>query len=482
MANYTWPSVSVSSAPIQYLLNGSAETVSQDTGTPAASKPLPVIPLDASGNPIPVFDPSTIEGYLQTIASDSTAIAGDTATLAAVDFATETTLASLEAKDFATETTLASLEAKDFATETTLASLEAKDFATLTEQQTQSSTLSDISDQQLGFYDPNNSSTATLGISGVYTGTAIEITNFSSISVAAYSDVSSATDGLSMQFSPDGTNWDHSHNFSVTGGVGVSYNQSAELRYFRVVYTNGAVAQTSFRLTVILKRTNTTPSKYTVGQTIQSGMMADITKSVIWGLTTGGGGGYVAVKVNPSGALTTEVSGTVAATQSGTWNINNILGTVSLPTGASTLAEQQTQSSTLSTISGKLPATLGQTTKSGSLSVTVSSDQTLDVKQSGRSKVEQLFNDYASSNVTTSAYVQLVASTSAAASKVEIFDSSGECMILAVGGAGSEVDQLYIFPGGNGPVSLTIPAASRISVKAKTGTASEGYLAINLYA
>ena len=153
-----------------------------------------------------------------------------------------------------------------------------------------------------------------------------------------------------------------------------------------------------------------------------------------------------------------------------------------LPSGASTLGEQQTQSTTLSAISGKLPATLGQTTKSGSLSVTVASDQVLDFKAQGRTKVGQLFNDYASTNVTTAAYVQLTASTTATVSRIEIFDSSGETMILAVGAAASEVDQLYIFPGGNGSVDLAIPAASRISVKGKTGTASEGYLAINLYA
>jgi hypothetical protein len=479
MANYTWPSVSVSSAPIQYVLDGSNTTVTQNTGTPSASTPLPVIPLDSSGNPIPPFDPSTIEGYLSTIAGDTTAIEADVATLAGVDYATQTTLASLEAKDFATETTLALLEAKDFATETTLALLEAKDFATLTEQQTQSSTLSDISDQQLGFFDPNNSSTTSLGVSGVYTGTAIEITNYSAINVAVKSDVASATDGLSMQFSPDGINWDHTHNYTVGVG-GVSFCQAVELRYFRIVYTNNTSAQTYFRLTTILKRTTVSPSRYTVEQQLFGGQMADVTKSVIWGLTTGGGGGYVAVKVNPSGALTVDATVTSSA----------------LPTGASTLAEQQTQSGYLSTIStkdfatqttlsavnGKLPTTLGQTTKSGSLSVTVASDQILDVKQAGLTKIQQLFNDYTTSNVTTSAYVQLVASTSAAASKVEIFDSSGELMILAVGAAASEVDQLYIFPGGNGPVDLTIPAGSRVSVKAKTATASEGYLAINLYA
>lgn len=48
----------------------------------------------------------------------------------------------------------------------------------------------------------------------------------------------------------------------------------------------------------------------------------------------------------------------VPVSQSGTWNINNISGTISLPTGAATLAEQQTQSSTLSTINGKIPSGL----------------------------------------------------------------------------------------------------------------------------
>lgn len=52
------------------------------------------------------------------------------------------------------------------------------------------------------------------------------------------------------------------------------------------------------------------------------------------------------------------VNGTVAATQSGTWNINNVSGTISLPTGASTEATlaklTQTQGSTTSGQSGPL--------------------------------------------------------------------------------------------------------------------------------
>jgi hypothetical protein len=42
----------------------------------------------------------------------------------------------------------------------------------------------------------------------------------------------------------------------------------------------------------------------------------------------------------------------VQAAQSGAWNITNVSGTVSLPTGASTLAEQQSQTTHLATIAG----------------------------------------------------------------------------------------------------------------------------------
>lgn len=60
-----------------------------------------------------------------------------------------------------------------------------------------------------------------------------------------------------------------------------------------------------------------------------------------------------------SGAVTltsTTITGTVAVTQSGAWNITNISGTISLPTGASTLAEQQTQTTSLQLIDDTITA------------------------------------------------------------------------------------------------------------------------------
>jgi len=233
-----------------------------------------------------------------------------------------------------------------------------------------------------GFYDAGNSSTTPLAGGGVFTGAAIEITNYSAINVAVYSNVASATNGFQMQFSPDGINWDHTHSFTLsTVPGGLSYAQAAELRYFRVVYTNGASAQATFRLTTILKPTNVSPSRYTVEQAVTATQMADVVKSVIHGKTTGGGGGYIDVKVNPSGALVTATtleaaadggvsvaSGTIGATATAVsatagqvygWYIYNPNSVVVYVQFFNTAAGSVTPGSTTPVYSIGIPATSG---------------------------------------------------------------------------------------------------------------------------
>lgn len=227
--------------------------------------------------------------------------------------------------------------------------------------------------------------------------------------------------------------------------------------------------------------------------------------------------------------------GAIPASQSGTWNINNISGTVSLPTGAATEA-------TLAAQSAKLPATLGQKAMAASMAVVIASDQSAvpvsasslplpagaataakqpalgtagtasaDVitvqgiasmtalkvdgsavtqpvsaaslpSANGRAKANTpVLNDYSSTPVTSGSYVQLIASTTSTANEIEIFDSSGQTLYLAVGAAASEVNQLIIVPGGNGRVPLAIPSGSRISVKATSTSATSGILVLNLY-
>lgn len=65
------------------------------------------------------------------------------------------------------------------------------------------------------------------------------------------------------------------------------------------------------------------------------------------GSLTSADGDNVAARGTNAGELYVKHVDTIPVTQSGTWNVSNISGTVSLPTGASTLAEQQTQTTSL---------------------------------------------------------------------------------------------------------------------------------------
>lgn len=111
----------------------------------------------------------------------------------------------------------------------------------------------------------------------------------------------------------------------------------------------------------------------------------------------------------------------------------------------------------------------------------VLSQRGMDVVQLGRTTNFIYRNVYSTTTITTGAYVQIAAITSGLIKEIEIFDSSGQTMKLAVGSAGLEIDQCYIFPGGNGRIPLTIPAGSRISLMAVSANATSGEIDINFY-
>jgi hypothetical protein len=96
MSVFIYPPIqtSVSSAPIEYVLDGVNTQVSQDTGTPANSTGLPVVVLNPAGG---LTDFAT-EAKQDTQITEAQATNTKLDTLNATDFATETTLAALEAK------------------------------------------------------------------------------------------------------------------------------------------------------------------------------------------------------------------------------------------------------------------------------------------------------------------------------------------------------------------------------------------------
>lgn len=81
------------------------------------------------------------------------------------------------------------------------------------------------------------------------------------------------------------------------------------------------------------------------------------------------------------------VSGTVAATQSGTWNVTNVSGTVSLPTGASTSALQPTNATQGSTTSGQTGTLVQGAVTTGSPTYTTAQTSPLSLDTSGNLRV-----------------------------------------------------------------------------------------------
>ena len=138
-----------------------------------------------------------------------------------------------------------------------------------------------------GQVDNNNSTSTPLTSGAIFTGTATEILNFGIIFVSVYSDVSSKINGLEIEQSSDGINWDHDDMYSYPAGVGKNYSINPFARYVRVVYTNGDTDQTEFRLQTILKG-NSKPSSHRIQDTITTDDDAELVKSVITGLQPNG--------------------------------------------------------------------------------------------------------------------------------------------------------------------------------------------------
>lgn len=296
-------------------------------------------------------------------------------------------------------------------------------------------------------------------------------------------------------------------------GASTSANQTNGTQKTQIVDGSGnVIASTSNALDVSV--TNTVPVSGTVAVTqsttpwvVGQGTASALNATVV-GLGTAGApsGGVVSIQGVGSGTAV-PVSGTVTATNSanantggavpaqatqvggtdgtdlralsvdstGKLNVNNISGTVSLPTLASTSTKQSDGSQKTQIVDGSgnvIASTSNALNVDVTNTVATTGSTTITGTVIGNTPIQ---NVYSSTNITTGAYVQLVASTTNVINTLHIFDSSGQAMILGIGGSGSEVTTLYVPPGGD-IYTLHIPAGSRLAYKALTSTASSGYL------
>lgn len=128
-----------------------------------------------------------------------------------------------------------------------------------------------------------NSTSTPLGAGSTFTGTGIDILDYAIISINVFSDQASAIDGLKVQQSSDGTNWDLEDVFSIPVNIGKTFSFQTAAKFFRIVYVNGSVAQTVFRLQVVLKKTNTKSSSHRIQDSIIDDDDATLQKSVLTG-------------------------------------------------------------------------------------------------------------------------------------------------------------------------------------------------------
>lgn len=87
---------------------------------------------------------------------------------------------------------------------------------------------------------------------------------------------------------------------------------------------------------------------------------------------------------------------------------------------------------------------------------------------------------YSGTNVTTGAYVQLIASTATSTSHLEICDTSGQSLKIATGAASSEVDIASTTVSGCVYINYYIPAGTRLSIEAINASATTGYSIVSL--
>lgn len=174
-----------------------------------------------------------------------------------------------------------------------------------------------------------NSTSTPLGISGVFTGTAEDITKYAAVTVTVKSDRASATNGLSIQFSTDGTNWDNVDAHTISAATAHITTNAVQAKYFRVVYTNGTLAQTYFRLQVLYSTEAVGPIIEEMGGDVSDMTSAITTKAVLFAKNPGGvygsinrtNGGNLKTsleEIDPSVNIARETGGNLASIKTAT--------------------------------------------------------------------------------------------------------------------------------------------------------------------
>jgi hypothetical protein len=148
----------------------------------------------------------------------------------------------------------------------------------------------------------DNSSSTPLTGGATFTGTGEDVSDYCGISVQVFASHVSADDGLSMEFSTDGSNWDEKHTATVAATTSREFTFPAHAKFFRVVYTNNSTAQTGFRLQTILHVQTMNGTSHALSENAFADDVGILTKSVTIAQAAGTGD-FVPVQATAGGNL-----------------------------------------------------------------------------------------------------------------------------------------------------------------------------------
>lgn len=468
--------------PVNLRLSGSGGTVEAGTASdpfridPTGSTTQPVsaaaLPLPAGASTSAAQ--STGNASLATIAGDTTSLDAKVPAQGAAVTASSTPVNI--ASDQTVPVSAASLPLPaGAATEATLASIDGNILPNL--------------------IDSNNSTTTPLGSGATFTGTGTDVSGRNSVSVIFTADQDSAADGMQIQFSSDNTNWDDisSFNMDISSASTRRFQFPVVAQYFRVVYTNGAVAQGLFRVQSIVHVSTLITTIHRVDDSIIGDRSVLLTKTVIAGETTAGGGAFVNVKVAPSGALQADVE--QATHDDLNANVNLQVGDTDVANGnpvpvSDAGGSLTVDNSGLTALDGAISGTEVQVDIVAPLPT---GTNTIGAMNLNRLSVVDLIDDLgdgagivfaANDNIDDSAgtFLTLVASTAAAVQAIQVIDTTGGYIGLYTGPGASEVLVAVLGPGSDQTLELSIASSTRVSVRrmdSATVPLTAGFLSIN---
>ena len=142
-----------------------------------------------------------------------------------------------------------------------------------------------------GFISLKNSTTTALAGDDDFTGLPDLVEDYNEISVSIYADVSGASGSIQMQFSATEATWTNTkvYRYTYTNGTTRVYVTPVANKYFRLVYTNGSSAQSTFKVHTLIRKSISS----IVGELSSSGQQVTISN------TKAAFGEIYAVQANP---------------------------------------------------------------------------------------------------------------------------------------------------------------------------------------